>query len=106
MSPYCRDTDFIKTSYPPPPRNEKYLQLQLFLNLLLCAKTLLLLLLLLFQFYRLLGLRVALVGAEVWNNGNRVSTDGTAKEILQRFLEWRQKDLLPRIPHDNVQLIV
>ncbi|XP_039219380.1 disintegrin and metalloproteinase domain-containing protein 15 isoform X1 [Crotalus tigris] len=57
-------------------------------------------------FYRLLGLRVALVGAEVWNNGNRVPTNGTAKEILQRFLEWREKDLLPRIPHDNVQLIV
>ncbi|ETE59470.1 hypothetical protein L345_14799, partial [Ophiophagus hannah] len=58
------------------------------------------------EFYRVLGLRVALVGAEVWNNGNRVSTNGSTKEILQRFLEWREKDLLPQIPHDNVQLIV
>ncbi|XP_058016718.1 disintegrin and metalloproteinase domain-containing protein 15 [Ahaetulla prasina] len=57
-------------------------------------------------FYRLLGLRVALVSAEVWNNGNRVSTNGSAKEILRRFLAWREKDLLPQIPHDNVQLIV
>ncbi|XP_070622660.1 disintegrin and metalloproteinase domain-containing protein 15 isoform X5 [Erythrolamprus reginae] len=57
-------------------------------------------------FYRLLGLRVALVGAEVWNNGNRVSTNGSAKEVLRRLLEWREKDLLPQIPHDNVQLIV
>ncbi|XP_060541094.1 disintegrin and metalloproteinase domain-containing protein 15 isoform X2 [Pantherophis guttatus] len=57
-------------------------------------------------FYRLLGLRVALVGAEVWNNGNQVSTNGSAKEILRRFLAWREKDLLPQVPHDNVQLIV
>uniref|UniRef100_A0A8C5RIM3 Disintegrin and metalloproteinase domain-containing protein 15 n=1 Tax=Laticauda laticaudata TaxID=8630 RepID=A0A8C5RIM3_LATLA len=57
-------------------------------------------------FFRMLGLRVALVSAEVWNNGNQVSTNGSAKEILQRFLEWREKDLLPQIPHDNVQLIV
>ncbi|XP_063172837.1 disintegrin and metalloproteinase domain-containing protein 15 [Candoia aspera] len=57
-------------------------------------------------FYRMLGLRVALVGAEVWNNGNQVSTNGTAREILEQFLKWREKDLLPRIPHDSAQLIV
>ncbi|XP_025027659.1 disintegrin and metalloproteinase domain-containing protein 15 [Python bivittatus] len=57
-------------------------------------------------FYRTLGLRVALVGAEVWNQRNRVSTEGTAGEVLTRFLAWKEKDLMPRIPHDSVQLII
>ncbi|KAM6435008.1 disintegrin and metalloproteinase domain-containing protein 15 [Liasis olivaceus] len=57
-------------------------------------------------FYRTLGLRVALVGAEIWNQRNRVSTEGAAGEVLTRFLAWKEKDLLPRIPHDSVQLII
>ncbi|XP_028565580.2 disintegrin and metalloproteinase domain-containing protein 15 isoform X2 [Podarcis muralis] len=57
-------------------------------------------------FYRTVGLRVALVGLEVWNKGNRVSVDGSPRAVLERLLRWRQEELLPRIPHDSVQLIM
>ncbi|XP_063001773.1 disintegrin and metalloproteinase domain-containing protein 15 isoform X2 [Elgaria multicarinata webbii] len=57
-------------------------------------------------FFRKIGLRVALVGLEVWNDRDRVSMDGPPQEVLERFLQWRQKELLPRLPHDSVQLIM
>ncbi|XP_066467181.1 disintegrin and metalloproteinase domain-containing protein 15 isoform X2 [Tiliqua scincoides] len=57
-------------------------------------------------FYRPLGLRVAVVGVEVWDEGNRVAVDGPPRATLERFLKWRQEELLPRIPHDNAQLIM
>ncbi|XP_042295665.1 disintegrin and metalloproteinase domain-containing protein 15 [Sceloporus undulatus] len=57
-------------------------------------------------FYQMLGLRVALVGVEIWNEQDAVSMAGSPREVLERFLQWREKDLLPRIPHDNVQLIM
>ncbi|XP_072839958.2 disintegrin and metalloproteinase domain-containing protein 15 isoform X2 [Pogona vitticeps] len=57
-------------------------------------------------FYRTLGLRVALVGVEIWSDRDRVPTDGSPQEVLERFLRWRQTDLLPRMPHDSVQLIM
>ncbi|XP_061462642.1 disintegrin and metalloproteinase domain-containing protein 15 isoform X2 [Rhineura floridana] len=57
-------------------------------------------------FYRMLGLRVALVGIEVWNKGDRLLMDGPPRAVLERFLRWRQEELLPQIPHDSVQLIM
>ncbi|KAJ7307338.1 hypothetical protein JRQ81_009348 [Phrynocephalus forsythii] len=57
-------------------------------------------------FYQTLGLRVALVGVEIWNDRDRVPVDGSPQEVLERFLRWRQTDLLPRMPHDSVQLIM
>ncbi|XP_054829220.1 disintegrin and metalloproteinase domain-containing protein 15 [Eublepharis macularius] len=56
-------------------------------------------------FYRPLGLRVALVGCEVWNQRDQVPMDGPAHAVLERFLRWRQQVLLPKVPHDSVQLI-
>ncbi|XP_053133436.1 disintegrin and metalloproteinase domain-containing protein 15 isoform X3 [Hemicordylus capensis] len=57
-------------------------------------------------FYRTLGLRVAVVGREVWSHEDAVSVDGPPRAVLERFLKWRQQELLPRIPHDSAQLIM
>ncbi|XP_044304695.1 disintegrin and metalloproteinase domain-containing protein 15 isoform X2 [Varanus komodoensis] len=57
-------------------------------------------------FFRTLDLRVAFVGCEVWTDRDHVATSGPLREVLERFLQWRQKELLPRIPHDNAQLII
>ncbi|XP_075763647.1 LOW QUALITY PROTEIN: disintegrin and metalloproteinase domain-containing protein 15 [Pelodiscus sinensis] len=56
-------------------------------------------------FYQPLGLRVALLAVEVWNQGDPFAVGPSARATLERFLTWRQKDLLPRLPHDNAQLL-
>ncbi|XP_067395306.1 disintegrin and metalloproteinase domain-containing protein 15 isoform X2 [Emydura macquarii macquarii] len=56
-------------------------------------------------FYRPLGVRVALLAVEVWNQGDPIAVGPGARPTLERFLHWRQKDLLPRLRHDNAQLL-
>uniref|UniRef100_A0A8C8RI90 ADAM metallopeptidase domain 15 n=1 Tax=Pelusios castaneus TaxID=367368 RepID=A0A8C8RI90_9SAUR len=56
-------------------------------------------------FYRPLGVRVALLAVEVWNQGDPIVVGPGARPTLERFLQWRQKELLPRLPHDNAQLL-
>lgn len=56
-------------------------------------------------FYRPLGVRVALLAVEVWNQGDPIAVGPSARATLERFLQWRQKELLPRLPHDNAQLL-
>uniref|UniRef100_A0A8D0GCL8 Peptidase M12B domain-containing protein n=1 Tax=Sphenodon punctatus TaxID=8508 RepID=A0A8D0GCL8_SPHPU len=56
-------------------------------------------------FYRPLGLRVALVGIEVWHQRDRIRVDSSPRATLERFLEWRQRELLPQTPHDSAQLL-
>lgn len=57
------------------------------------------------QFFQPLGVRVALVAVEVWSEGNRFEVGRSARATLERFLRWRQEELLPRLPHDNAQLL-
>ncbi|XP_067328405.1 disintegrin and metalloproteinase domain-containing protein 15 isoform X1 [Anolis sagrei] len=57
-------------------------------------------------FFRSVGLRVSLVGLEVWSGGDPIVTEGSPREVLQRFLQWREKELLPRRPHDSAQLLL
>uniref|UniRef100_A0A674JNV6 ADAM metallopeptidase domain 15 n=1 Tax=Terrapene triunguis TaxID=2587831 RepID=A0A674JNV6_9SAUR len=57
------------------------------------------------QFYRPLGVRVALLAVEVWNQGDPITVGPSARATLERFLQWREKELLPRLPHDNAQLL-
>lgn len=57
------------------------------------------------QFFQPLGIRVALLAVEVWNQGNPIAVGPSARATLERFLQWRQTDLLPRLPHDNAQLL-
>ncbi|XP_060678958.1 disintegrin and metalloproteinase domain-containing protein 15, partial [Hemiscyllium ocellatum] len=57
-------------------------------------------------FYRPLNIRVALVGVEVWTDRDPFEIVKTPGETLNRFLKWRETDLLPRIQHDNAQLLI
>ncbi|KAM6106480.1 LOW QUALITY PROTEIN: disintegrin and metalloproteinase domain-containing protein 15 [Pterocles gutturalis] len=56
-------------------------------------------------FFQPLGVRVALVAAEVWSDGDKVPVGGSGRAALERFLRWRRDELLPRLPHDNAQLL-
>lgn len=58
-----------------------------------------------FQFYRSLNIRVALVGLEVWSDGDKCSITQDPFTSLHEFLDWRKVKLLPQRPHDNAQLI-
>lgn len=48
---------------------------------------------------------MALVAVEVWSEGDRFVVGGSARAVLEQFLRWRREELLPRLPHDNAQLL-
>lgn len=58
------------------------------------------------QIYVQLNVRVVLVGLEIWTHQNPISTEGEAGEVLSRFTQWREKELVPRRRHDSAQLIL
>uniref|UniRef100_A0A8C3RIG1 ADAM metallopeptidase domain 9 n=1 Tax=Cyanoderma ruficeps TaxID=181631 RepID=A0A8C3RIG1_9PASS len=48
-----------------------------------------------------LNIQIVLVGLEIWTDVNRISVmDGSAGDVLGRFVSWRQKDLLKRSRND------
>ncbi|XP_073671096.1 disintegrin and metalloproteinase domain-containing protein 12 isoform X2 [Paramisgurnus dabryanus] len=57
------------------------------------------------KFYRSLNIRVALVGLEVWSDGDKCSISQDPFTSLHEFLDWRKLKLLPQRAHDNAQLI-
>ncbi|XP_061563697.1 disintegrin and metalloproteinase domain-containing protein 9 [Cololabis saira] len=57
-------------------------------------------------YYKQLNIRVVLVGLEIFKDSNPFSVDGSAGEVLGRFVKWRKATLLPKIRHDMGQLIV
>ncbi|XP_032173849.1 disintegrin and metalloproteinase domain-containing protein 15 isoform X4 [Mustela erminea] len=61
--------------------------------------------LLLDTFFRPLNVRVALVGLEAWTQRDLVEISRDPGLTLHRFLRWRERDLLPRLPHDSAQLV-
>ncbi|XP_026177068.1 disintegrin and metalloproteinase domain-containing protein 9 isoform X3 [Mastacembelus armatus] len=56
--------------------------------------------------YMQLNIRVVLVGLEIWTQQNLISTEGGAGEVLSRFTQWREKELVPRRRHDSAQLVL
>ncbi|KAG7480703.1 hypothetical protein MATL_G00059070 [Megalops atlanticus] len=56
--------------------------------------------------YVALNIRIVLVGLEIWNQQNLINTDGSAGEVLGRFVQWREQQLVPRRRHDSAQLIL
>lgn len=58
-----------------------------------------------FQLYRPVGVRVMLVGLEIWSYRDQIEVSSSPEQTLSRFLEWRQRNLLPRMKHDNAQFI-
>lgn len=57
-------------------------------------------------FYRPLNVRVALTGLEVWSDRDKIRVEKSPADTLSNFLEWRTTELLPRLRHDNAQLIM
>ncbi|XP_065144464.2 disintegrin and metalloproteinase domain-containing protein 12 isoform X2 [Paramisgurnus dabryanus] len=57
------------------------------------------------KFYRVLNIRVALVGLEVWSDADKCAVTQDPFTTLHEFLDWRKFKLLPQRPHDNAQLI-
>nr|QBF53418.1 metalloproteinase of class P-III MPIII-5 [Vipera ammodytes ammodytes] len=55
--------------------------------------------------YRVLNIYIALVGLEIWNNGDKINVLPEAKVTLDLFGKWRETDLLNRRKHDNAQLL-
>lgn len=60
----------------------------------------------LFQYYKKLNIHVMLVGLVIFKESNPFNVDGSAGEVLGRFVKWRKTSLLPTIRHDIGQLIV
>ncbi|XP_038593500.1 disintegrin and metalloproteinase domain-containing protein 8a [Micropterus salmoides] len=57
------------------------------------------------KLYRPVGVRVMLVGLDIWSYKDQIEVSTNAEVTLGRFLEWRQRNLLPRTKHDNAQFI-
>ncbi|KAF7669368.1 hypothetical protein LDENG_00199690 [Lucifuga dentata] len=57
-------------------------------------------------YFMKLNIRVVLVGLEIFKASNPFSVEGSASEVLERFVKWRKTTLLPKIRHDIGQLIV
>ncbi|XP_072341954.1 disintegrin and metalloproteinase domain-containing protein 9-like isoform X3 [Scyliorhinus torazame] len=56
--------------------------------------------------YNSVNIRIVLVGLEIWSKRNQINIEGGAGEVLGRFVQWREKDLLPRRRHDTAHLIL
>ncbi|XP_077352304.1 disintegrin and metalloproteinase domain-containing protein 8a [Festucalex cinctus] len=57
------------------------------------------------RLYRPVGVRVMLVGLDIWSYNDQIQVSSNPEQTLGRFLEWRQRNLLPRVKHDNAQFI-
>ncbi|XP_070767593.1 disintegrin and metalloproteinase domain-containing protein 12 [Enoplosus armatus] len=57
-------------------------------------------------FYRPLNVRVALTGLEIWSDCDKIRVEKSPTDTLNNFLDWRTRKLLPRLRHDNAQLIM
>ncbi|XP_072783911.1 disintegrin and metalloproteinase domain-containing protein 33 isoform X4 [Taeniopygia guttata] len=56
------------------------------------------------KFYRLLNIKVALIGLEVWTERDQCAVSSDANATLWAFLQWR-RSLRARKKHDNAQLL-
>ncbi|XP_035590927.1 disintegrin and metalloproteinase domain-containing protein 8-like isoform X3 [Oncorhynchus keta] len=57
------------------------------------------------ELYRPLNIRVMLVGLEMWTIRDHIDVTASPENTLDRFLQWRQDDLLKRVKHDNAQFV-
>ncbi|KAI4871920.1 hypothetical protein NFI96_021139, partial [Prochilodus magdalenae] len=61
---------------------------------------------LLYTYYQQLNIRIVLVGLEIFETQNPFDVEGSAGDVLGRFVSWRKTELVPRIRNDMAQLIV
>ncbi|XP_067092561.1 disintegrin and metalloproteinase domain-containing protein 8a isoform X2 [Osmerus mordax] len=57
------------------------------------------------KLYRSVGLRVMLVGLQMWSYRDLMEVSSDPNKTLTRFLQWRQDSLLNKIKHDNAQFV-
>uniref|UniRef100_A0A3B1JYH8 ADAM metallopeptidase domain 9b n=1 Tax=Astyanax mexicanus TaxID=7994 RepID=A0A3B1JYH8_ASTMX len=57
-------------------------------------------------YYQQLNIHIVLVGLEIFETQNPFNVDGSAGDVLGRFVNWRKSELVPRIRNDMAQLIV
>uniref|UniRef100_A0A3P9LVE5 Zgc:174164 n=1 Tax=Oryzias latipes TaxID=8090 RepID=A0A3P9LVE5_ORYLA len=57
-------------------------------------------------YYKELNIRIILVGLEIFKDTNPFSVEGSAGDVLERFVKWRKSTLIPKIRHDIGQLII
>ncbi|XP_067100856.1 disintegrin and metalloproteinase domain-containing protein 9 [Osmerus mordax] len=57
-------------------------------------------------YYKQLNIRVVLVALEIFKTGNPFDVEGSAGEVLGRFMAWRKETLLPKKRNDASHLIV
>ncbi|KAL0984254.1 hypothetical protein UPYG_G00139090 [Umbra pygmaea] len=57
------------------------------------------------KLYQTLNVRVMLVGLELWTTKDLIDVAPQPELSLERFLAWRQNDLLKRTKHDNAQFV-
>ncbi|XP_021431767.2 disintegrin and metalloproteinase domain-containing protein 8 isoform X1 [Oncorhynchus mykiss] len=57
------------------------------------------------KLYQPLNIRVMLVGLEMWTTRDHIDVTASPENTLDRFLQWRQDDLLKRVKHDNAQFV-
>ncbi|KFO71592.1 Disintegrin and metalloproteinase domain-containing protein 28, partial [Cuculus canorus] len=55
--------------------------------------------------YKALNIYVALIGLEIWTDGDKCALSSVAGSTLDKFSKWRLSDLLQRKRNDNAQLI-
>ncbi|XP_054853370.1 zinc metalloproteinase-disintegrin-like NaMP [Eublepharis macularius] len=55
--------------------------------------------------YKAINIHVALIGLEIWSDGDKIVVDISAGVTLDRFSNWRQTVLLKRKRNDNAQLL-
>uniref|UniRef100_A0A6J0SQD1 Zinc metalloproteinase-disintegrin-like NaMP n=1 Tax=Pogona vitticeps TaxID=103695 RepID=A0A6J0SQD1_9SAUR len=55
--------------------------------------------------YKAINIHVALIGLEIWSDGDKIVVNSSAGITLDRFSEWRQEVLLKRKRNDNAQLL-
>ncbi|XP_058050343.1 disintegrin and metalloproteinase domain-containing protein 9-like isoform X3 [Ahaetulla prasina] len=56
--------------------------------------------------YIMLNIRIVLVGLEIWTFENKIRMEGAAGDVLANFVQWRERDLVPRRRHDSAQLVL
>lgn len=55
--------------------------------------------------YKAINVHVALIGLEIWSDGDKIEINEAAGVTLDRFSGWRQSVLLKRKRNDNAQLL-
>nr|XP_006821011.1 PREDICTED: disintegrin and metalloproteinase domain-containing protein 12-like [Saccoglossus kowalevskii] len=57
------------------------------------------------SYYQDLNIRIALIGMEVWNQGDMIDVVSNPMRTMENFQKWRKDTLLPVSYNDNAQLL-